>query len=841
MSSHVAWIAVAAWVAGGRAQALAQPAAGETRVFAGSLGPCDTVLDGGRFADVVTVRGSRGQRLVLWLVSTEFDPYLAVQAPSGRRFEDDDGGKARNARLAVELPEDGEYRIGLTSAAPGETGEYRLEMRLGAGRLSTVPGAGPRVAPGLGAIPVEVGAPRIEAGVRPVGRGGPVLRPAPGAVPVDPGVAFQTQFQPFPIDPGPTVQPGVPVRPRGAPLAHGRSTAGTLEPGDETLGTGQWVDWYEFESPGGVRVMLDLLSREFDSFLVAVSPSGAAIENDDVSPGNTDSRLMMVAAEAGTYLVGASSYRRGERGSYSMRLVVEGAGTGVAAQAAAPGRRIEGSLVDGDERLPDGEWIDWYSFRGEAGQAATIDLASSEFDPYLVLVAPGGEQVDNDDISEADRNSRISRTLDATGDYQVGVTSYQPGERGRYELRMDVRAGASQPGPVEAAAGRIAAGTSRSGRLEHGDSRLGTGEFVDGYSFEGASGQAVRIDLQSSEFDSYLILRFPSGRQIENDDASPTGRNSLIETTLEEGGTYRVLVTSYRPGEMGSYDLALSAGDGAAATAAGETGPVPDQHRRFYGVFVGITDYPPGVGDLAYCREDAEKLGRAFRQVGLMDGAQMDVLVDGRARKADVRSAMRRMASRVGPNDVFVFFYSGHGDQTDRDARAHADEVDGRGESIVLGRDHYTDDEMAEDLDGIRAGLTVVVIDACFSGGFARDVISRPDRVGFFSSEEDLTSNVAVEFQAGGYLSLFFRQAIEGRADLDGDGVVRIGELSHYIRDQYAQHVRAASAETTEGAAGYQHLVVDRGSVRVDTVFYRSGTGTAPRPAVRLTGVSPQP
>ncbi len=57
------------------------------------------------------------------------------------------------------------------------------------------------------------------------------------------------------------------------------------------------------------------------------------------------------------------------------------------------------------------------------------------------------------------------------------------------------------------------------GRLEKGDDTLSSGEFVDSYEFEGSPGQHVAIDVRSSAFDTYLILKDPAGEQTENDDA----------------------------------------------------------------------------------------------------------------------------------------------------------------------------------------------------------------------------------------------------------------------------------------------------------------------------------
>ena len=118
--------------------------------------------------------------------------------------------------------------------------------------------------------------------------------------------------------------------------------------------------------------------------------------------------------------------------------------------------------------------------------------------------------------------------------------------------------------------------------------------------------------------------------------------------------------------------------------------------------------------------------------------------------------------------------------------------------------------------DGIHARLAVLSLDSCFAGGFAKDVVTRPGRVGLFSSEEDVLSAVAGQFQAGGYLSHFLRTAFQGAADAaPNDGVLTVGELTHYLHRQFAQH-----AADVEMQGAYQHLVVDRGAVTVDQVLW---------------------
>ena len=194
------------------------------------------------------------------------------------------------------------------------------------------------------------------------------------------------------------------------------------------------------------------------------------------------------------------------------------------------------------------------------------------------------------------------------------------------------------------------------------------------------------------------------------------------------------------------------------------------------------------------------------------------LLTNAQATRASVTSAIQRVAAQAGPDDVFLFFFSGHGVQhpttSDR-------ELDGQSEHLVLRDGEISDVELARMLGNVRARLSLVVLDACFSGGFAREVVNRPGVMGVFSSEEDLTSMVADRFQAGGYLSHFLRTGLAGRADENGDRLVTAGELATYLRRQFRSEVHGVEAETSDGQRNYQNLVIDRGGVQVDDVVIR--------------------
>jgi hypothetical protein len=342
---------------------------------------------------------------------------------------------------------------------------------------------------------------------------------------------------------------------RGAPsTAAGpgaRFESGRLASGDRELTSGEYYDAFELSGRAGENVVIDLRSAEFDPYLILIAPSDEQFENDDYEGDAQRSQLAMELPEDGEYRVVVTSYKPGEVGAYDVRIDRTGA-------AGTPGARVEqGTLAAGDDSLRSGEYADPYQFEGRPGQHVRLDVSSSEFDTYLMLIDPNGEHTENDDAEGMPGHSVIEADLTEVGTYGVVVTSYEPGETGAYELTMDF--GAARPTATrQRDVAAIALGERTTGRLEPGDRQLGTGEYGDVYVFEGSAGQGISIEMASSEFDTYLQLTTPDGEQIDNDDYG--GRSdSRIDLTLRESGRHRILSTSYRAGEAGTYELALSA------------------------------------------------------------------------------------------------------------------------------------------------------------------------------------------------------------------------------------------------------------------------------------------
>jgi hypothetical protein len=247
---------------------------------------------------------------------------------------------------------------------------------------------------------------------------------------------------------------------------------GALQQGDRRLANDEYYDTFTFYGEAGERILIELSSVEFDTYLMLSFPGGEIIQNDDA--GDTQHSFIRAALpEEGTYEVTVTSYEGGETGRYALEVTSDDTGRGQVAN---------GNLSRNDTKLENGEYYDTYTIQGVAGQRLEIRLASDDFNTYLMLEQPDGSVLQNDDVYSSSTNSALRAVIPAGGEYLVHVTSYAPNETGDYRLvidQIDVR------------------GFTRKGRLQNSDETLQTGEFVDTFEIDAVSSQILDVLLES--------------------------------------------------------------------------------------------------------------------------------------------------------------------------------------------------------------------------------------------------------------------------------------------------------------------------------------------------------
>ena len=248
---------------------------------------------------------------------------------------------------------------------------------------------------------------------------------------------------------------------------------------------------------------------------------------------------------------------------------------------------------------------------------------------------------------------------------------------------------------------------------------------------------------------------------------------------------------------------------------------------------IGINAYQ-SLRDLGGAVGDARDVARALSGIGVRD---LVVLEDAAATRARIVTEWRSLMERAVPGDTLVLTYAGHGGQEPE--RVRGSERDGKDEVLLLGgfaergagtRERIFDDELnAWFMEAGAKGFRVVfVADACHSGTLTRALDPRVAppvyRTASYTIAEDLLAAwvpevtvdegdlAHVSFLAAGQehervpelelpgpqgrrefrgaLSYMFARAVEGQADIDGDGVLQRAELWRFVRE----NVRMLSA-----------------------------------------------
>jgi len=108
-----------------------------------------------------------------------------------------------------------------------------------------------------------------------------------------------------------------------------------------------------------------------------------------------------------------------------------------------------GRLGPGDTQLSTGEYFDRVTFDAAAGDTVVLELTSTEFDPYLIVVDANDQPIfQEDDSSGAGLNVYATVTLPAAGRYSVIVTSAYPNETGAYRLTISAAGAGAAKAPT---------------------------------------------------------------------------------------------------------------------------------------------------------------------------------------------------------------------------------------------------------------------------------------------------------------------------------------------------------------------------------------------------------
>jgi WD40 repeat protein len=263
---------------------------------------------------------------------------------------------------------------------------------------------------------------------------------------------------------------------------------------------------------------------------------------------------------------------------------------------------------------------------------------------------------------------------------------------------------------------------------------------------------------------------------------------------------------------MKTFELGLIPGENEITVSAFSNGDIesaPQSIKINYGglqktsdcwlLSVGINSYENENLNLTYARPDAQAFASYMnlKGTGLFNKIHSYALLDRSATKEKILSAIDEISKSMKKEDVFIFFYAGHGSTEENTFYFITSEITGLYQQDKLAGALKVD-ELQEKFKILPALKQVIFIDACHSGGSvdvlamrgateekALAQLSRSSGVHVMASSESDQQSAEVKSLGHGVFTYVLLEALKGKADgAPADSKITVYELKSYVDDQ---------------------------------------------------------
>jgi hypothetical protein len=226
-------------------------------------------------------------------------------------------------------------------------------------------------------------------------------------------------------------------------VAKAASSLTATDPLDKVR-TQSHVKAYMVKLKAGKTYVIDLKSKDFDSFLRLENAGGQQLAEDDDSGGGLDARITFTCENDGIYRILATSLVS-KTGLFTLAVQQKGAtgGTTPGKSVVAPldlkdgTGSVEAALTvdDARDKVLKNSPVKTYAVKCKAGTTYVIDLKSTDFDAFLRLEDADGKQLAQDDDSGGGLDAQIVFTCETDGTYNIMATALN-GRPGNFKLTV---------------------------------------------------------------------------------------------------------------------------------------------------------------------------------------------------------------------------------------------------------------------------------------------------------------------------------------------------------------------------------------------------------------------
>lgn len=319
------------------------------------------------------------------------------------------------------------------------------------------------------------------------------------------------------------------------------------------------------------------------------------------------------------------------------------------------------------------------------------------------------------------------------------------------------------------------------------------------------------VASQEGKGDLYVRLTDMGGgvenlKIYHNGKSLPIDRNELVmPTSRQPTTTFKLPVTLVG----GNNVFTASASNKDKVEAMSQPVEFVSDHATknsvCYLVAVGINQYKNPRMVLTYARPDAQSFIEVMEKRGtLFKNVELHTLYDQEASRANILKKLDDLASKIHPEDVFVFYYAGHGSMVDNQFYFIPTESLRLYDASSLKNEAIDASVFQEKLKNIRALKQLIIMDACQSGGSVELLATRGATEEKAIAQLSRSAGIHVMASAGsdqfatefaelghGLFTYLLLKALEGDADgAPKDGKVTIYELKSYLDDQVPEMTR---------------------------------------------------
>jgi len=229
------------------------------------------------------------------------------------------------------------------------------------------------------------------------------------------------------------------------------------------------------------------------------------------------------------------------------------------------------------------------------------------------------------------------------------------------------------------------------------------------------------------------------------------------------------------------------------------------QKADAYIFVIGIDKYKNSKYNLNYAKADAVSVAQRIcnKSTQLFKNVYLYNVYDEEATSDRIRSTFETIISKAKPEDVFTFFYAGHGvvlpdDKGDEQFYLVPTEVTGLFDEEKIHKDGISGKHMAKYSKDLAAQKQLIVLDACQSGSLSdafalrgaaeeKALAQLARSAGIHLLASTTSQQYASEFKELGHgvFSYVLLKALDGHADgSPKDGKITVNELKAYLDDQ---------------------------------------------------------